>query len=214
MIPDLAIQKELFKKKKRVIIFIDGSNLFHSLWECYRTHILDIQELAVKLCCVNRELRQIRYYYSPFIKQINSHMYTIQQKYIETIKNHNNVYISEGKYVKKPILLKRETMEKIKANINAEDLWTYIEKGIDVKIAVDMITLAFKNAYDVAILVSGDSDFVPVINQLKELKKAVQVAMFMNDNRKSYDLKENSKSIIRLDYIIPPILKKQKAVNK
>ena len=208
------IRQELFKRKKRVIIFIDGTNLFHSLWECYRTHILDIQELALRLCCVNRELKQIRYYYSPFIKQINSHMYTIQQKYLEKIKVDNNVYIAEGKYVKKPILLKRETMEKIKKLITPEDLWTYIEKGIDVKIAVDMIALAFKDEYDVAILISGDSDFVPVITQLKEMKKTVQVAMFMNDNRKSYELKEHSKSMIRLDYVIPPILKKQKAVNE
>jgi uncharacterized LabA/DUF88 family protein len=195
---------------KKVIIFIDGTNLFHGMWECYRTHILDIQELASKLCCVNRDLMQIRYYYSPFIKQINSHMYTIQQKYVETIRKHANVYVAEGKYVKKPILLKRETMQKIKSCITSEDLWTYIEKGIDVKIAVDMITLALHNMYDVAILVSGDSDFVPVINQLKEFKKSVQVAMFMNDSRKSYELKEHSKSVIRLDYIIPAILKSKK----
>jgi len=209
-----STDKELFKRKKRVVIFIDGTNLFHGLWDCYRTHILDIQELAIKLCCSNRELEQIRYYYSPFIKQINSRMYVIQQKYIETIRSHDNVHIVEGKYVRKPILFKKETMDKIRSYLTPDDLWTYVEKGIDVKIAVDMITLALKDVYDTAILVSGDSDFVPVINQLKELRKAVQVAMFMNDNRKSYDLKEHSKSIIRLDYVIPPILKKQKAVNK
>ena len=141
-------------------------------------------------------------------------MYVIQQKYIETIRSHDNVHIVEGKYVRKPILFKKETMDKIRSYLTPDDLWTYVEKGIDVKIAVDMITLALKDVYDTAILVSGDSDFVPVINQLKELRKAVQVAMFMNDNRKSYDLKEHSKSIIRLDYVIPPILKKQKAVNK
>ena len=207
-------QKEFFKRKKRVVIFIDGTNLFHALWECYRTHILDIKELAAKLCCVNRELVQVRYYYSPFIKQINSHMYAIQQRYIEAIKKHDNVHIIEGKYVRKPVLLKRETMNKIKSSLTPDDLWTYVEKGIDVKISVDMITLALKDVYDTAILVSGDGDFVPVINQLKELRKSVQVAMFMNDNRKSYDLKEHSTSIIRMDCIIPPILKKQKAVNE
>jgi len=205
------MQPELFKSKKRVILFVDGSNLFHSLWECYRTHILDIQELALKLCCVNRELKQIRYYYSPFIKEINSHMYKIQQRYIERIKTYPNVDISEGKYVRKPILLKKETLEKIKPYITKDELWTYIEKGIDVKIAVDMIALGIANAYDVAILVSGDGDFVPVINKLKEFKKTVQVATIMNDIRKSYDLKEHAKSVINLTHIIPSILKKQKS---
>jgi len=205
------MQSELFKPKKKVILFVDGSNLFHSLWECYKTHILDIQELASKLCNLNRELKQIRYYYSPFIMGINPRMYRIQQKYIEKIKNYANVYISEGKYVRKPILLKKETMNKIKPYITRDELWTYIEKGVDVKIAVDMIALGIANAYDTAILVSGDGDFVPVINKLKELKKIVQVAMIMNDNRKSYDLKEHAKSIINLEHIIPGILKKQKS---
>ncbi len=206
------MEPELFKPKKRVIIFIDGSNLFHGLWSCYKTHILDIQELAQKLCLANRDLKQIRYYYSPFIKQINPRMYVIQQKYIETIKKSPNVVVIEGKYVRKPIVLKKETMAKIKPYIRADELWGYVEKGIDVKIAVDMIALA--GSYDTAILVSGDSDFVPVINELNGLKKSVQVAMFMNDDRKCYDLKEHSKSIIRLDYIIPSILKKQKAAKK
>ena len=187
-----------------------GTNLFHACWECYRTHLLDIQEFAHKLCCSNRDLAQIRYYYSPFIRQINARMYALQQKYIETIKRYPNVLIIEGKYVKKPVLLKKETMHKIKSYITKDELQTYIEKGIDVKIAVDMITLALRNSFDTAILVSGDSDFVPVINQMKELKKSVQVAMFTNDARKSYDLKEHCKSIIRLDYVLPPILSKQK----
>jgi len=141
-------------------------------------------------------------------------MASIQQKYIDTIKQHENVCVIEGKYVKKPILLRRDTMQKIKQYLGADELQTYIEKGVDVKIAVDMIKLALDDSYDAAILVSGDSDFVPVISQLKELKKKVQVAMFMNDQRKSYDLKEHCKSIIRLDYIIPPIIRKQKAANE
>jgi uncharacterized LabA/DUF88 family protein len=36
------------------------------------------------------------------------------------------------------------------------------EKGVDTAIAVDMISLAWEGAYDVAVLVSADRDFVPV----------------------------------------------------
>ena len=52
------------------------------------------------------------------------------------------------------------------------------EKKIDIKIAIDVISLAYENAYDTAVLVSGDGDFVPVIKKVKELDKNVEVWAF------------------------------------
>jgi uncharacterized LabA/DUF88 family protein len=40
------------------------------------------------------------------------------------------------------------------------------EKGIDTAIATDMIRLAWENAWDVAVLVSSDKDFIPVVEFL------------------------------------------------
>lgn len=54
----------------------------------------------------------------------------------------------------------------------------YIEKGIDILLATDMVSLAFRNAYDTAILVSGDSDYVPVVKEIQELGKRVENASF------------------------------------
>lgn len=41
------------------------------------------------------------------------------------------------------------------------------EKGIDTRMVADMISLAWANAYDVAVLVSADKDFVPVADFLQ-----------------------------------------------
>jgi Zn ribbon nucleic-acid-binding protein len=41
------------------------------------------------------------------------------------------------------------------------------EKGVDTRIATDMISLAWADAYDVAMLVSADRDFVPVAEFLQ-----------------------------------------------
>lgn len=41
------------------------------------------------------------------------------------------------------------------------------EKGVDTRIVADMISLAWANAYDVAVLVSSDRDFVPVADFLQ-----------------------------------------------
>ena len=45
------------------------------------------------------------------------------------------------------------------------------EKGVDIGIAVDMI--AKMPYYDVAILISGDADFLPVVSYLKDYLKHV-----------------------------------------
>ncbi len=41
------------------------------------------------------------------------------------------------------------------------------EKGVDTRIVTDMISLAWSNSYDVAVLVSADRDFVPVAEFLQ-----------------------------------------------
>ncbi|MCP4580532.1 MAG: NYN domain-containing protein, partial [candidate division Zixibacteria bacterium] len=39
-----------------------------------------------------------------------------------------------------------------------------------------MLTFAFKDTYDTAILISGDEDFMVVVEKIKELGKHVEVA--------------------------------------
>ena len=41
------------------------------------------------------------------------------------------------------------------------------EKGVDVRMATDMISLAWADNYDIAVLVSSDRDFVPVAEFLE-----------------------------------------------
>ena len=52
------------------------------------------------------------------------------------------------------------------------------EKGVDTAIATDMIRLAWEDAYDIAVLVSSDSDFVPVVEFLDLRGKKVVQAGF------------------------------------
>ena len=41
------------------------------------------------------------------------------------------------------------------------------EKGVDIRMATDMISLAWIDYYDIAVLVSSDRDFVPVAEFLE-----------------------------------------------
>ncbi|MBV9141681.1 MAG: NYN domain-containing protein [Pseudonocardiales bacterium] len=42
------------------------------------------------------------------------------------------------------------------------------EKGVDAAIVTDMLSLAWQNAYDIAVLVTSDADFVPVVEKIQE----------------------------------------------
>lgn len=51
------------------------------------------------------------------------------------------------------------------------------EKGIDVSLAVDMVRMAIKREYEVAILFSRDTDLLPAVEAVAELRAAhVEVA--------------------------------------
>ena len=52
----------------------------------------------------------------------------------------------------------------------------YMEKGIDVYLATDMLKYAYKDIYDTAIIVSGDGDFTYVVREVKDLGKHVENA--------------------------------------
>jgi len=42
------------------------------------------------------------------------------------------------------------------------------EKGVDTAIVTDLLSLAWERAYDIAVLVSSDADFVPAVERLQE----------------------------------------------
>lgn len=62
----------------------------------------------------------------------------------------------------------------IRYNLFTEELGD--EKAVDVKLACDMVVL--KDMYDVAVVVSGDQDYVPAVEVIKEYGKSVTNVAF------------------------------------
>lgn len=54
------------------------------------------------------------------------------------------------------------------------------EKGIDAAIATDLLSLSWEGVLDVAVLVSGDSDFVPAVERIQEKGLKVVNATWRN----------------------------------
>ncbi|MCI0564397.1 MAG: NYN domain-containing protein, partial [Nitrososphaera sp.] len=62
---------------------------------------------------------------------------------------------------------------------DSDDLrWRIAQKGVDVQLALDVLDYAHEDRYDVAVLVTGDSDFVPLVRRITSLNKQVLLAYF------------------------------------
>ena len=145
---------------ERVMVFIDGSNLYHSLKNHFNRTDLDIGIFCRRLLG-RRRLIRIYYYNAKVGLKEEPERYRKQQAFFTSV---NSVPYSElrlGRLV----------------YTNWPSVPPY-EKGTDVQLATDMITHGFKSNYDVAILVAGDNDFVGALQAVKDNGKHVEVALF------------------------------------
>jgi uncharacterized LabA/DUF88 family protein len=63
-------------------------------------------------------------------------------------------------------------------------------KGVDIALTKDMLSNAFLDNYDLAVLVAGDADYVPLVAEVKRLGKVVLTAFFdENEQGMSPELK-------------------------
>ena len=71
------------------------------------------------------------------------------------------------------------------------------QKGVDTLIAVDMLVGAFSELFDIAVLVSGDADFTPVVEEVR--RRGVMVAVAAVSDSLSDDLRRVADRFIEID---------------
>ncbi len=147
-------------KAERVMIFIDGSNLYHSLKTFAKRTDIDIGKLCNRLL-EKRRLVRIYYYNARVGLKEEPERYRDQQAFFTSV---NAIPYSE-------LRLGRLVYH------NWPNSPPY-EKGVDIQLATDMITHSFKGNYDVAVLVAGDNDFVGALQSVKDNGNHVEVALF------------------------------------
>jgi hypothetical protein len=62
------------------------------------------------------------------------------------------------------------------------------EKGIDVKMALDIVTMAIDDSYDIGVVVSSDTDLHPAIEYVlnsSKLSKRIEVAAWYSSSYRS-----------------------------
>jgi len=145
---------------ERVMIFIDGSNLYHSLKNVFGRTDLDIGKFCRRLLG-RRKLARIYYYNAKVGMKEEPERYKHQQAFFAGINAIPYTELRLGRLV----------------YINWPNVPPY-EKGIDVQLTTDMLSHSFRNNYDVAVLVAGDNDFVGALQAVKDNGKHVEVGLF------------------------------------
>ena len=155
---------------KRVITYIDGFNLYFGLkekgWKRY--YWLNLQKLAESLLKPDQELIEIKYFtarISSWDKNTPDHLKSIKEAkfkrqtvFLDALATLNKLTIFEGQYLSKTI-----RCDKCGNEWDSPE-----EKMTDVNIASQLLADAIDDKFDMAMIVSGDSDLVPAIRILKE----------------------------------------------
>jgi uncharacterized LabA/DUF88 family protein len=148
--------------RERVALFIDGSNLYNGMRENLANTRVNLQEFIRQLLG-HRTLTRAYYYNAPLTDDYEQDLRDGQQRFFESLRRIPYVTVRLGRLHRRPD-------------------GSLVEKGIDVAIAVESLALAYENAYDTAVLVSGDSDYVELVEAIKRRGKHVECAMFKNQS--------------------------------
>ena len=167
------------RKKEKVIVYIDGFNLYYGLREAgYRRYYwLNLQKLAQNLLKPHQELLFVKY----FTTRISWPPAKVkrQNDFLEALGTLSNFQIYYGHYLKKWAECKK-----------CGNRWpAFEEKMTDVNIATEMIFDALDNNYDTAFLISADSDLVPPVERIRDQAPEKRIIALFPPKRKSGHLK-------------------------
>ena len=157
--------------ENRVAVFIDGSNLYHGLRSSFNRYDLNFEEFVNRLCG-NRQLFRAYYYNVLQDPAQRAEAHREQQDFLNTLRD-------------TPYLEVRLGGTKLAQGVT-------VEKGIDVMLVTDLLNYAWEDFYDVAVVVSGDSDFAYALQAVKNMGKYIEVAYFeTNVSKDILDVADN-----------------------
>ena len=151
-------------RNKRVIAFFDGQNLFHSAQEAFGyTHPnFDPQLLAQSVCDSNSWQLDRVYFYTGVPSASEDPIW--QDYWARRIVAMRNA----GVYTFTRTLRYQNKIIKISDGVDFETTIP-VEKGIDVRIALDVVRLALKKYYDLALIFSQDQDLSEAVKEIRQI---------------------------------------------
>lgn len=148
-------------KKERVLIIFDGSNFYHILKNknvCITGTLNYKYQNIAQWLSNGRDIVDARYYVG--VARFDNEN---PQKSQRLVSNQQRLFAE----------LSKQNISIVRGYMMKSDGY-YHEKGVDVRIAVDMLVGAYENKYDTLILISSDTDLIPAVERIKKLGKKVE----------------------------------------
>lgn len=179
----------------RVCVFIDGSNLYFALKRNGKNTRVDYHQLSLALTHPDRTLIRTYYYNAVFDINAFPEKAKNQQSFLDSLDRTPYLDLRLGRIVQN-----REGHR--------------MEKGVDVRMASDMVYYAARDFYDIAVVLTEDQDFAPALALVKEMGKHIELAIFPDAQNR--DMVRVSDKLINLaevvdhnaDKIFPPMSEK------
>jgi uncharacterized LabA/DUF88 family protein len=164
----------------RVIFFIDGFNVYHSLKEnpLYHRYLwLDYRALAERFTRRSDTLSRVNYFsaYATW----KPHSMKRHRMLVDALRS-RGVTVVMGKFKKKDMYCK----------ICGASFKVREEKQTDVNIAVHLFREAVSDSYDTAVLLTNDTDLVPAIQAVKDTFPAKKIGVLFPIDRWATELKD------------------------
>lgn len=149
---------------KRTVAFVDGQNFFYAARHAFGYVFPNYDVYAIALALANRQgwqLQQTRFYTGvpdaaddPFW----NHFWAA--KLAQMGRQGVHVFSRPLRYRNQTVRLPDGTTHSFLVGQ---------EKGVDVRVALDVVSLAYQNAYDVALVFSQDQDLSEVADEIREV---------------------------------------------
>lgn len=141
---------------KRTYAYVDGFNVYYRALKRTPHKWLNLQVLVEGLLDSDNRIDQIRYFTAPVSGKLDPGQPVRQERYLRALRTLPNMTIHLGNFISKP---KVRPLEMPLADgtthvrvINTE------EKGSDVNLATYLVHDAWRDLYDVAVVLTQDTD--------------------------------------------------------
>ena len=175
-------------RTERVIAYIDGFNLYHGLCDAQleSSRWLDLRSVCESLLKPHQHLVLVRYFTS--MVRNKPRAAKRQSVYIDALRSRGGIEIDFGHRLSKTLTCSRCGF------VHS----TSVEKKTDVNIAVRLLEDAYDNKFDVALVISADSDLAPPIEAVRRRFAGKTLLVAAPPERWSSELKRVAHAMVKI----------------
>ena len=169
----------------RTNVYVDGFNLYYRAIKGTQYRWLDLGKLS-RLLFPKHEINRIRYFTARVTNRPSDPMQAQrQQMYLRALETVSDLTIHDGHFIEKkkrrPLVQRPLTGPRMVEILDSE------EKGSDVNLATYLLIDGFEDDYELAVVVSNDSDLQFPIS-IARTKLGKQIGVLDPSSRRSFEL--------------------------